>query len=380
MNHELRKRGTRSYSGEIEGSTVAFTGRLASMKRADAFALVRERGGSPREGVTKRTDVLIVGEFGWPLIDDGRPSNSLAQARSYGIPVASERQFLEWLGKAAPDEQAKTYTADQLAALSKLPASVLEQLAMFGLIEPKDGRYGFRDLAAARQIAGLVGSGVPLSVITKSLHEIRKWLPDAQLSNLRMFPESADRILIEQMQGRTDKTGQFMLPVEAQNDDPDALFEAAQAADDSEDTATAERLYRRLLKVDPTDSAGRYNLANLLRAGGRTVEAESLYRETVKIDPEFAEAWYNLADMLDESGRSAEAIAALQAALEAKPDYADAVFNLALLQQRLERHQDAAAGWKRYLKLDPDSAWAARAKRALKFCEIKLADVARGGS
>src|SRR5215470_3564725 len=138
MNHELRKRGTRSYSGEIEGSTVAFTRRLPS----------------------------------------------LAQARSYGVPVASERQFLEWLGRAAPDEQAKTYTADQLASLSKLPAPVLEQLAMFGLIEPKEGRYGFRDLAAARQIAGLVSSGVALSVITKSLHEIRKWLPEAQLSNL----------------------------------------------------------------------------------------------------------------------------------------------------------------------------------------------------
>ncbi len=350
------------------------------MKRADAFALVRERGGSPREGVTKRTDVLIVGELGWPLVDDGRPSNSLAQARSYGVPVASERQFLEWLGKAAPDEQAKTYTADQLAALSKLPASVLEQLAMFGLIEPKDGRYGFRDLAAARQIAALVGSGVALSVITKSLHDIRKWLPEAQLSNLRLFPESSDRILIEQMQGRTDKTGQFMLPVESQSDDPDALFEAAQAADEGQDQATAERLYRRLLKVDPADSAGRFNLANLLRADGRVVEAEALYRETVKIDPDFAEAWYNLADVLDESGRSAEATAALQSALEAKPDYADAVFNLALLQQKLEHHQEAAAGWKRYLKLDPDSPWAARAKRALKFCEIKLADTARGAS
>src|SRR5262249_13601583 len=263
---------TKPYSGEIEGSTVAFTGRLASMKRADAFALVRERGGNPREGVTKRTDVLVVGEFGWPLVDDGKPSNSLAQARSYGVPVASERQFLAWLGKAAPDEQAKTYTADQLASLSKLPAPVIEQLAMFGLIEPKDGHYGFRDLAAARQIAGLVGSGVALSVITRSLHAIRKWLPDAQLSNLRLFPESADRILIEQMQGRTDKTGQFMLPVAAQSDDPDALFEAAQAADESQDSETAERLYRRLLKVDPADSAGRFNLANLLRADGRTVE------------------------------------------------------------------------------------------------------------
>jgi len=350
------------------------------MKRAEAFTLVRERGGHPREGVTKRTDVLVVGELGWPLVDDGKPSNSLAQARSYGVPVASERQFLEWLGKAVPDEQAKTYTADQLASLSKLPAPVLEQLAMFGLIEPKDGRYGFRDLAAARQIAGLVGSGVALSAITKSLHEIRKWLPEAQLSNLRLFPESADRILIEQMQGRTDKTGQFMLPVETQSDDPDALFDAAQAADESQDRASAERLYRRLLKVDPADSAGRYNLANLLRADGRVVEAETLYREAVKAAPDFAEAWYNLADVFDESGRSNEAIAALQAAIKAKPDYADAVFNLALLNQKLERHQDAAAEWKRYLKLDADSPWAARAKRALKFCEIKLADTARGAS
>ena len=99
----------------LEG-TIAFTGRLASMKRMDAFALVRQHGGKPRKGVTKQTDVLIVGELGWPLLDDGRPSNSLAQARSYRIPITSERQFLEWLGKSAPEEQAKAYTADQLAS------------------------------------------------------------------------------------------------------------------------------------------------------------------------------------------------------------------------------------------------------------------------
>jgi NAD-dependent DNA ligase len=75
----------------LEG-TVAFTGRLASMRRADAFALVRVHGGKPREGVTKQTDVLIVGELGWPLLDDGRPSNSLVRAKSYRVLIASERQ------------------------------------------------------------------------------------------------------------------------------------------------------------------------------------------------------------------------------------------------------------------------------------------------
>ncbi len=75
------------------------------MRRADAFEIVRKHGGKPREGVTKQTDILIVGQLGWPLLDDGRPSNSLAQAKTYRIPVASERQFLAWVGRNAPEEQ-----------------------------------------------------------------------------------------------------------------------------------------------------------------------------------------------------------------------------------------------------------------------------------
>src|SRR5258708_24009826 len=221
------------------------------MKRADAFALVRKAGGKPREGVTRETGVLVVGEFGWPLLDDGRPSNSLAQAKSYRIPIASERQFLQWLGRSAPEEQAKAYTADQLARLSKLPKDIVDQLAMFGLIEARNGLYGFRDLAAARQVAGLLAAGTALSVITKSLHEIRKWLPDARLSNLKLFPESSDRILVEQMKGRTDRTGQFVLDVEKPADDADAVFEEAQGAEEQNDIATAERLYRRVMKMDP---------------------------------------------------------------------------------------------------------------------------------
>jgi tetratricopeptide (TPR) repeat protein len=216
-----------------------------------------------------------------------------------------------------------------------------------------------------------------LSAITKSLHEIRKWLPDAQLSNLRLFPESADRLLIEQMQGRTEKSGQFVLPVEPSDDDADALFFAAQAADEAGDVENAERLYRRLIKVDGADAAARFNLANLLRAAGRAVEAEATYRDATRADPSFAPAWYNLADALDERGRTPEAIAALESALKADPDYADAVFNLALMLQKLDRHAEAAGQWRRYLNLDADSPWSARARRALKFCEIQLADEKR---
>jgi NAD-dependent DNA ligase len=104
-------------------STVAFTGRLACMTRAEAFEVVRSHGGKPSQEVTRRTNVLVVGELGWPLLDDGRPSNKLSRASSYGVPVISERRFLEWIGKAVPDSLHRTYSADQIATLSKLSSS-----------------------------------------------------------------------------------------------------------------------------------------------------------------------------------------------------------------------------------------------------------------
>jgi tetratricopeptide (TPR) repeat protein len=343
------------------------------MKRADAFALVRKAGGKPREGVTKETGVLVVGEFGWPLLDDGRPSNSLAQAKSYRIPIASERQFLQWLGRNAPEEQAKAYTADQLARLSKLPKDIVDQLSMFGLIDAKAGLFGFRDLAAARQVAGLLNAGTALSVITKSLHEIRKWLPDAQLSNLKLFPESSDRILVEQVKGRTEKTGQFVFDVAKPAGDPDAVFAQAQAAEERNETAAAEQLYRRAMNLDPADPAAPFNLGNLLRASGRALEAETAYRAAVKADGKYALAWYNLADVLDEQNRTADAVECLKRALDADPSFTDAMFNMGLFLQRLEQHAEAASWWRRYLERDDSSSWAARAKRALKYCEMKLA-------
>ena len=77
--------------------------------------------------------------------------------------------------------------------------------------------------------------------------------------------------------------------------------------------------------------------------------------------------------MLDDQGRTDEAVGCLERALAADPAYADAMFNLGLLLQRLERHAEAAEWWRRYLELDTASPWAARARRALKYCEMQIA-------
>jgi tetratricopeptide (TPR) repeat protein len=353
-------------------STVAFTGRLACMSRAEAFEVVRQHGGTPSQAVTRRTNVLIVGELGWPLLDDGRPSNKLSRASGYGIPVVSERRFLEWTGKAVPDSLHRTYSADQIATLSKLSNGTIDELVRFGLLDPRGGLFGFRDLASARQISKLFADGIALSEIIRSVKEVRQWLPQADLCNLRLHPAAHHGIEIEQPEGRTDKRGQFVLPVTAPEQHADALFERAQAAEEIGDRAEAERLYRVLMKSEPTDAAPPFNLGNMLRADGRKVEAEAAFRAATRADPMFAEAWYNLSDLLDEQGRPEAAIDCLRRALHAAPEYVDAMFNLALLLQRSNRHNEAAEYWGRYLVNDGQSEWAARARRSLKFCEMQI--------
>src|SRR4029077_11582161 len=323
---------------ELDGSAlkspVAFTGRLACMTRAEAFDVVRRRGGTPSPEVTKRTKVLVVGELGWPLLDDGRPSNKLSRAIEYGIPVVSERRFLEWIGKAVPDSVKKTYSADQLAALTKMSIGMIRELAQLSLLDERDGRFGFRDLASARQIAKLLNDGVRLSEIIRAVSEIRKWLPDADLAAVRLHAGALSDVQVEQPGSRTDKYGQFVLAVDGAREDPDELFDRAHSAEQGGDIAEAERLYRLLMKSDPTDASAPFNLGNMLRAAARPVEAEAALRAATRANPEFAEAWYNLADLLDVQGRSEAAVECLRKALVAAPDYTDAMFNLALLLQR----------------------------------------------
>ena len=364
------------FDGSALKSSVAFTGRLACMSRAEAFDVVRQHGGAPSPEVTKRTQVLIVGELGWPLLDDGRPSNKLSRATILGIPTVSERRFLEWVGKSPSDNDQKTYTADQLAALTKMSSGMIQELAQLSLLDERDGRFGFRDLASARQIAKLLNDGVRLSEIIRAVRAIRKWLPDVGLAAVRLQAGALSDVQVEQSGGRTDKYGQFVLAVDGAREDPDELFDRAHSAEQGGEIAEAERLYRLLMKSDPTDASAPFNLGNMLRTAARTVEAEAALRAATRANPALGEAWYNLADLLDDQGRPEAAIECLRKAVVVAPDYIDATFNLALLLQRKGSYAEAADYWRQYLASDRSSEWASRARRSLKFCEIQLTTLA----
>lgn len=228
------------------------------------------------------------------------------------------------------------------------------------------------DLASARQIAKLLSDGVTLSEIIHGVSQIRKWLPEVGLANVRFHPGPHRSLQVEQAGGRTDKNGQFVLAIDGSQHSPDELFGQAQLAEENGDIAEAERLYRTLMKTDPTDAAAPFNLGNLLREFARNVEAEAALRAATRADPTFAEAWYNLSDLLDQQGRLEAAIECLRKAVQIAPDFADAIFNIALLLQRKNEYAEAADYWRRYLANDSQSEWAGRARRSLKFCEMQI--------
>jgi tetratricopeptide (TPR) repeat protein len=364
--------GLCSWSEKYTPLTFATSGEVASHTRVSApFSGLRDTG----------LRIVIPKSISTPLLRLNPVATSPGwkqfavtpvPSRRRAIPVVSERRFLEWIGKGVPDSLHRTYSADQIAALSKLSSRTIDELVRFGLLNPRGGLFGFRDLASARQISNLFAHGIGLSEIIRSVKEVRAWLPEADLSNLRLHPAVHHAIEIEQSGGRTDKRGQFVLPVSPPAQNADALFEQAQAAEEAEDFAEAERLYRVLMKCDPTDAAPPFNLSNMLRANGRKVEAQAALHVATRADPTFAEAWYNLSDLLDEQGRPEAAIECLRNALRAAPAYTDAMFNLALLLQRNNKHEEAAEYWRRYLANDVQSEWAARARRSLKFCEMQI--------
>lgn len=79
---------------DLEGATVVFTGPLTTMHRDEAWALVTACGGTPEAGLTRRTDVLIVGGLYRPHWVRTR---KLTRAAALGVAVIDEAEFLRCL-------------------------------------------------------------------------------------------------------------------------------------------------------------------------------------------------------------------------------------------------------------------------------------------
>jgi len=90
----LKEEVSQAKAGDLPlaGKEFVITGKLASSTRSEAEAKVRELGGAAGSNVTKKTTHVVAGED---------PGSKLDKARSLGITILTEEQFLKMIGKGS---------------------------------------------------------------------------------------------------------------------------------------------------------------------------------------------------------------------------------------------------------------------------------------
>ena len=120
--------------------------------------------------------------------------------------------------------------------------------------------------------------------------------------------------------------------------------------------------YRKAVRVDPSSSALRTELARMLREAGQGEEAITEAQAAVRLDAKDAEAQLVLAQALHAQAESGggrplleKAAVAYAAAVALRPTDAPAIATLAQVYGQLDRPADAAKQWRSYVELDSDS-------------------------
>jgi DNA-binding transcriptional MerR regulator len=170
-------------SPALAGEHVAFTGTLASMTHAQGMALVQQHGGTASEHVSRQTTMLVIGEEGWPLEDDGHVSVKLQQVERWNrggenIRIVNESDWLLLLGLTERREEIKRlYTPAMLSQLLDVSVHVIRGWERARLIQPVKSVYrlpyfDFQEVTSARRLTQLLEAGVSRREIEDSLRRL----------------------------------------------------------------------------------------------------------------------------------------------------------------------------------------------------------------
>jgi tetratricopeptide (TPR) repeat protein len=358
---------------DLRGTTVVFVGRLAALARPLAVRHVEARGGWVRQGLTRRTDVLVVGQCTHTLLEGGHLQRKIERADQLGVRCISENGFLRGVGLLPRPAGNRDIDLRTVGTQCGLDEESLRLLALFDVIEPHDDLCSFADLLAARAASRLMQQGLSLSAVLRGMQRVRQQSPTPGRALPSLVRDGREELAIKVGGVLADLDGQLRLPLpDAGNLDADAAYDAAERAEDEQDWASAERLYRLCMWLNRSDPTPPFNLGSLLAKLGRSAQAKLHLQLATAIDPDLSEAWYNLAHLAEAEGDPARARAHLRRALAADPDYADALYNLASLCYQAGEYAEAASLWDRYLSLDPRSAWGEKARRGAALCRQHL--------
>lgn len=276
----------------------------------------------------------------------------------------------------------QTYSVRDVERVLRLSRSTVRGLIDVGFVKPTRGprrelQFSFQDMIVLRAARALIDAKVPRRRILRSLEDLRRHLPDSvPLSGLSICAVG-DRVVVRD--GKTQfqvDDGQYLLGLDVSVEDgelrvvehkevddkrkvasaqatgPTAedLFDEALQVEDT-DPRGAQKLYERVVGLDPENVGAWINLGRLLHQRGETRQAESVYhraRTACGPDPTLM---FNLGVLMDDLGRTGPAIEAYQAAIGEDPNLADCHYNLARLYESLGQPQHAIRHLGQYRRL-----------------------------
>ena len=141
----------------------------------------------------------------------------------------------------------------------------------------------------------------------------------------------------------------------AQRCDPQRQqVEEATAALVADDRETSERIFRDILRTDPSHVAALCGLAALSLAADKPTDAERLLRHALKQSASIPLAWRGLGQVLMALGRLAEAEAAARRLLKVEPENPDSWITIAAVATRLMRQEEALEAYEQAARLKPE--------------------------
>ena len=384
----------------LAGERVSFTGTLASMTHKDAHTRVVECGGTASEHVSRQTTMLVIGEEGWPLEADGKPSVKLQHAERFnaeGLDIRIVNES-EWLGFVGLDswrgELHRRCTPAMLSQMLNVSVHQIRRWERMGLIKAvthvcRLPFFDFQEAAGARRLAELVDAGVSIKEIQTSLARLEAVVgvgerPLAQLEILA----GGRHVLYRDGEGRLKTAaGQRMFdfagPPPCEQTEPEPLLlpgepsadrsrwtasewfdEARRLADDGL-LAPAVEMLRMSLMDDPEAPDVHFYLAEVLYRQGNVAGALERYYVAVEFDHNYLEAWTQIGCILSELQQFTSAVDAFDIALDIHADYPDAHLHKAETLHQAGRSGEAVAHWCKYLEFDQSGPWAEAARKRL---------------
>lgn len=358
----------RPHHPPLAGQLVVFTGKLSSLGRKEACALVARLGGATADDISAKTTMLVVGDEGFPALRD--KSHKLARAEDLHaqpgakIQILREADFCRLAGVPTPERLRQQYqaTRDLLARYRALREDHLRYLVKCGVIRPvlrtnADTFFAFRDVAAIKQVNDELSQGASFRSVVRSLIASRH----GQLAFDFRIEVAPARVLTLRRKSASPSAGQGDVPRVAPSDAQlaEEYFRAASLLDDGAESNTeqAAATYRKALELDPYMVAAIINLANLHYTRDELAEAQALYERAIGLESDFFEAHFNLGNIYHDLGRFAEAQACYRQALRLNPLYADAHFYLAVTFEKMGLSADARPHWSSYRQLAPNGEW-----------------------